>query len=103
MSVNTRTVEQWKQVLGRLPSPEGTPVEQVVANRVLGDLVGYRHGSRHRKRDFEELANAMTAWSEMNAESVVLARTYNEGREAKVQRHASDEFAREMAGDDETT
>lgn len=86
-----RTVAQWKQLLERLPSPEGTPPEQVVANRVLGDLVGYRHASRYRKRDFEELANAMTAWNEMNRE--VDKEAWHD------RRHASDEYAKEQAGD----
>jgi hypothetical protein len=87
--MDVRTVEQWKQVLERLPSPGGTPVEQVAANRVLGDLVGYRHSSRDRKRDVEELANAMQAWVEMNQEVLETKPT---------RRYATDEYVEGEAG-----
>jgi hypothetical protein len=88
--MEARSVEQWKQVLNNQPSPEGTPVEHVVANRVLGDLVGYRHASRYRKRDVEELANAMQAYAEMEKEAL----------SPPARRHASDDYASEQASDD---
>lgn len=87
--MDVRSVEEWKRVLGGLPSPEGTPVEQVVATRVLSALDGYREGSRHHRRDAEELANAMKAWAEMNVEvlspprhpSAEVPAVYRDGRD----------------------
>lgn len=32
------------------------------ADRILGDLIGYNHTSKHRSRDAEELASALAGW-----------------------------------------
>jgi hypothetical protein len=32
------------------------------ADRILGDLHGYNHGSRYRAQDAEELAEALVGW-----------------------------------------
>jgi hypothetical protein len=62
-----RSVEQWKEILSSLPAP-GSP-ELAMADRVLGDLVGYRHHSSQRNRDAAELANAMLAYFQMLKEA----------------------------------
>lgn len=81
--MDARTVAEWKDVLGRLPSPEGTPVEEVAAQRVLSDLHGYYHGSlNNRRRDVKELANVLAAWSEMTAPAAdtTVPAVYRDGR-----------------------
>lgn len=73
--MDPRPVDQWQKILGDLPSPNGVNSEQVMARRIIGDLVGYSHPSgkpatrarrqRDAERDAAELANAMTAYARM--------------------------------------
>ena len=51
------TVETWRTILEKEPTPEAA------ADRILGDLLGYRWKDRPtRKRDAAELANALQAY-----------------------------------------
>lgn len=64
--MDERTIEQWTQVFEKLPAGDiSIPPEQYVANRIIGDLVGYRHASKDRQRDVRELANAITAYAKL--------------------------------------
>ena len=63
--LTVRPIEQWTEILGKLPSPEGQNSERLVADRIIGDLVGYRHSSKQRQRDAAEIANAMQAYARM--------------------------------------
>jgi hypothetical protein len=73
--MEARPIEQWQQILGDVPCPNGFNMEKAMARRVIGDLVGYNHPSgsvstrRRRQQDAErdaaELANAMTAYARM--------------------------------------
>lgn len=75
MTVNPRPVEQWLEILGALPSPEGVSTEKIMGRRIIGDLTGYSFPSgnaqtRARRegaadRDAQEIANAMTAYARM--------------------------------------
>jgi hypothetical protein len=60
-----RPIEDWQKILGDLPAPEGENMETIMGNRILGDMVGYRHGSRDRLRDAEEVGRAMVAYARM--------------------------------------
>ena len=70
-----RPVEQWSEILGRIPAPEGVNTDKLCAFRVLGDIEGYQHPSgsdatrkrrfRTMDRDSQELANAMIAFARM--------------------------------------
>lgn len=60
--MDPRPIEQWQEIFDQLPSPEGTSVEKVLANRIIGDLVGYRWNSKDRLHDIDELANALVAY-----------------------------------------
>lgn len=60
-----RPIEQWMQILGDLPSPEGENSEVIMANRIFGDLTGYRDNSSHKSEDAKQLANAMIAYGRM--------------------------------------
>ena len=76
--MDPHTIEQWMTILGRLPAPTGRTVEEIMAERILGDILGYQHPSggantyRRRSlikdRDVKELANALTAYAKMLAE-----------------------------------
>lgn len=63
--IETRSVEDWTKLLGALPSPDGVPVEEVVANRILSDLIGYRGASPRRREDIKQLATALVAFAKM--------------------------------------
>lgn len=56
-----RPVAQWVEIYRKTPAPESA--EKAIANRIIGDLIGYRHKSRHRDRDADELANALQAYA----------------------------------------
>jgi hypothetical protein len=72
-----RPVEQWEQILARLPAPNsvGVDTDMLCAERVLGDLQGYQHpggneATRRRRagikqRDAIELSRAMIAFARM--------------------------------------
>lgn len=51
----TRTTEEWETVLRPLHHPN------LIARRVLGDLVHYREDGEYRGQDEEQLANAIMA------------------------------------------
>lgn len=73
--MDARPVDQWTTILGKLPAPEGTNTEKLMARRIIGDLVGYNHpngSERTRKRreidadrDSQEIANGMIAYARM--------------------------------------
>ncbi len=63
--MDVRTPETWMEILGDLPSPEGMVPEEIMANRVLGDLIGYRHSLKDRVHDARQLAAAMQAYARM--------------------------------------
>jgi len=73
--VDPRPAEQWDQIFAKLPSPAGMNSDQICAERVLGDLIGYTHPSGSEKtrrrrqaiknRDSIELRNAMIAFARM--------------------------------------
>ena len=58
----TRLVAQWAEILGNC-NATNCGSAQAAANRILGDLVGYRHTSQHRAADIEQLANALEAYA----------------------------------------
>lgn len=60
-----RTIDNWIEVFGKLPSPSTETAEQTIASFILGDLVGYRDNSSHRNSDVAELANALQAYARM--------------------------------------
>ncbi len=66
-----RTVEQWIEIFNKLPAP-GSP-EEAIAQRILGDMWGYRHNSQHRPGDAKGLANALVAYAKMLQEAGVVA------------------------------
>lgn len=63
--MDPRPVEQWVKILGDIPSPMGQHMERDMADRILGDIVNYRHKAKTRSRDAAELANAMQAYARM--------------------------------------
>lgn len=64
--MDVRPVDQWMQIFERLPASDiRIPVEEFVANRIIGDLVGYRHNSKDRQHDVSELTNAMIAYARL--------------------------------------
>jgi hypothetical protein len=71
IGMDPRPVEDWTKIFERLPSPDGEPVEHVIARRIIGDLVAYGHASRNRERDTAELANALTAYAKLLHQSGV--------------------------------
>lgn len=58
-----RTVAEWTEIFGKTPSP-GSP-EEAIASRVIGDLWGYRHASKHRAQDVKSLAAAFEAYAKL--------------------------------------
>jgi hypothetical protein len=63
--MDPRPIDQWTEILGKLPAPEGVVPEMIMARRILGDLVGYAHRKFTILRDSEELAHAMIAYARM--------------------------------------
>jgi len=73
--MDARPVEQWIEIFGKIPAPNGVDADKLIAERVIGDLVGYEHPSgnfktrerrQYRKdRDAQELRNAMIAFARM--------------------------------------
>ena len=61
----SHSVETWIEIFGKLPSPLTETAEFSMANRIIGDLVGYRHTSKHRQEDVKNLANAMIAYARL--------------------------------------
>ena len=64
-----RTIENWMEIFGKLPSPLTESAEYSIAQRVIGDLAGYRHTSKWRGDDAKGLANAMIAYARMCQEA----------------------------------
>lgn len=64
-----RSVEQWMEIMRRMDVPAQARPEAAVADRILGDLVGYSHRSKNRTRDGGELANAMLAYARLMKEA----------------------------------
>jgi hypothetical protein len=60
---SARPIEQWVEILAALPAPHSA--ELAVAERVLGDLAGYRQNSRWRADDAEQIAAAMQAYARL--------------------------------------
>lgn len=56
-----RSIKEWELVFGLLDATHCGP-ETAIANRILGDMIGYRAGSRHRDTDAQNLANALQAY-----------------------------------------
>jgi hypothetical protein len=72
MSVmDPRPAEQWDQIFAKLPAPAGLDSDYLCAERVLGDLIGYRPSGPIKRRvafktrDATELKNAMLAFARM--------------------------------------
>jgi hypothetical protein len=65
MTDTTHNIDTWKTILGELASPEGQHMEDIMANRIIGDLIGYRHNSSFRKHDVRQLANALQAYARL--------------------------------------
>lgn len=71
--MDARPVEQWTEIFGKLPAPNGVDADKLMAERVIGDLIGYEHPSgsaptrarrqERKTRDAEELRNAMIAFA----------------------------------------
>lgn len=58
-----RTVDQWLEIFAKLPAPNSA--EEAIAQRVIGDLWGYRHNSQHRPGDAQGLAQAFIAYARL--------------------------------------
>lgn len=56
-----RSIAEWEKIFGTLDATNCGP-EDAIANRILGDLVGYRTNSQHRQADARQLANALQAY-----------------------------------------
>lgn len=66
-----RTVEDWIKIFAALPAPNSA--EEAIAQRVISDLWGYSHNSKHRVQDATSLANALIAYARLLQESGVQA------------------------------
>lgn len=66
--MNPRPIEQWTEIFSRLDATT-VSAEQAIANRILGDLSGYRINSQHRARDNMDLANALQAYARLVQEA----------------------------------
>lgn len=66
-----RTVEAWIEIFSRTPAPESA--EKAIASRILGDLWGYKHGSKYASQDVETLQAALIAYAKMLQEAGVKA------------------------------
>jgi hypothetical protein len=58
------SIETWVEILSKLDATHCS-AEAAAATRIIGDLIGYRHTSKNRARDEQELANAMQAYARM--------------------------------------
>jgi hypothetical protein len=73
--MDARPVEQWEQIYAKLPAPNGVDGDKIIAERIIGDLIGYEQPSgnaatRARRQarkthDVEELANALKAYARL--------------------------------------
>ena len=73
--MDPHSAETWDTIFAKLPSPAGMNSDQICAERVIGDLVGYNHPGGSEKtrkrrqadknRDSIELKNAMIAFARM--------------------------------------
>jgi hypothetical protein len=73
--MDPRPIEQWQKILGDLPAPNGENAEYIMAQRIIGDFVGYEHPGGNartrerrtaiRQRDAQELAHALQAYGRM--------------------------------------
>lgn len=61
-----RTPEEWVEVMTRM-GKDASPT--FLGNRVLGDLVGYRHASKFRQEDAENIGNALLGFMKMKKDS----------------------------------
>jgi len=65
------TVEKWKDIFSVLPAPHSA--EEAIAQRIIGDMVGYKHNSKYRSDDAKSLANALVAYAQLLQEYGVKA------------------------------
>jgi hypothetical protein len=72
MTLDPRTVDTWRTVIERLPQPDGVSHYEVIAQRILGDLIGYRWRSKNRVRDARELAAALEALVQLELAAVTV-------------------------------
>ena len=63
--MTARTIDQWKEILAALPSPDGVPVSLLAAQRILDALISYRWHGKDRPNDTLQLANALEAWAQL--------------------------------------
>jgi len=70
MTLDPRPVATWRTVIERLPQPDGVSHYEVIAQRILGDLVAYRWRDKARVRDGKELAAALEALVQMELAAV---------------------------------
>lgn len=59
-----RTIEQLVQQFGALDATNCSS-EEAISQRILGDLLGYRGNSSHRREDVEFLGNALQAYARL--------------------------------------
>ena len=65
----SRTVQQWREIFGRLPERGYPCTPEGMAKRIFGDLTGYNDPrNNYRDADAKQLANAMQAFAEMQVE-----------------------------------
>lgn len=62
--MSARTPQEWRAVFAKTPGHSDADL----ANRVLADLIGYRHSSKHRKDDAQNVLAAMRAFGEIMQE-----------------------------------
>jgi hypothetical protein len=72
MTLDPRPVATWRAVIERLPQPDDVSHYEVIAQRILGDLAGYRYESKWRRRDAAELAAALEALVQMELAAVAV-------------------------------
>ncbi len=60
-----RSVAEWMEILKRVPAPNDQLVEEVISNRILSDVKGYRQNSIHRIDDAKNLGNALEAYHQI--------------------------------------
>lgn len=69
--MQARSIADWTAIFPKLASPADQSVEQTIANRIIADLVGYKHNSQHRRVDIDSLANALIVYAKMLADAGV--------------------------------
>ncbi len=64
-TMQARSIADWTAIFPKLPAPADVSVEQAIANRIIADLVGYQHKSKHRVSDIDSIANALIVYAKM--------------------------------------